>query len=94
MTAESVFRQCPICGASVTLMSDQKSPYTVFRCQECGTFSLTNELVADLVSGKVQPPDKDVFRDWLKIEAVTESLKHQGPLITAGTFAKIRKALY
>jgi len=94
MTAEPVFRQCPVCGASVALTSDQKSPYTVFRCQECGPFSLTNELVADLASGKVQPPDKDVFRDWLKNEAVMESLKHQGPLITAGTFAKIRKALH
>ena len=94
MSAEPVFRHCPVCGASVALSSAHNSPYTVFRCQECGPFSLTNELVSDLVSGKVTPPDKDVFRDWLKSEVVTDSLKHQGPLITAGTFAKIRKALH
>ena len=83
-----------MCGATVALTSDRSAPYTVFRCQECGPFSLTNELVTDLLAGKVKPPDKDVFRTWLKNEAVMDSLGHQGPLITAGTFGKIRKSLH
>ena len=66
----------------------------MFRCEECGPYSLTNELALELAQGKRQVPDKEVFRQWLKQEAVLEALKDQGPLITANVFARIRKSLH
>jgi hypothetical protein len=93
MGSEPLFKQCPICGGAVNLRSNRETPYTVFQCSECGPFSLTNDLASDLAAGRVITPDSEVFRDWLKRESVIDSLKEQGPLITAGTFAKIRKSL-
>lgn len=61
---------------------------------DCGPYSLTNELVSELIAGTVQVPHKEVFREWLKGEPVIDALKEKGPLITAGTFRKIRKALH
>lgn len=94
MQPKPLFKECPVCGTPVELISSRESAYTVFRCRECGPYSLTNELVNDLVTRKVPVPDKEVFREWLKREPVIDSLKGQGPLITAGTFGKIRMSLH
>jgi hypothetical protein len=94
MDTKPLFTQCPVCRAAVDLISDRNAPYTVFRCEGCGPYSLTNELTADLAAGKLETPDREVFRDWLRRETVLESLKGQGPLITAGTFKKIRRSMH
>ncbi|MHC4342431.1 MAG: hypothetical protein ACYSX0_19730 [Planctomycetota bacterium] len=39
-------------------------------------------------------PDPEVFRRWLSQQSVNDSLKTEGPLVTANTFDAIRKALH
>lgn len=87
--------RCLICKASVELESSREAPYTIFRCMECGPYSLTNELVEEAVKGNVLMPDKDIFRDWLRRETenVRKSLKDQGPLLTELTLERLRKSL-
>ncbi len=51
-------------------------PYTAFRCEACGPpYATTDELIEALRSGRVEAPDKEVFRDWLRNEPVLEEVK-------------------
>jgi hypothetical protein len=88
------FTTCPICGESVNLRSSHDAAYTVFSCSGCGAYSLTNELVETLSQGGEPTPDPEVFRRWLSQQSVNDSLKTEGPLVTANTFDAIRKALH
>lgn len=89
----STLTNCAICDGNCEVASNQNSPYTVYSCDKCGAYSLTNDLAEKIERKDIPAPHPDVFRAWIKKEVVLEELKIEGPLITEHTFRRIVKSL-
>ncbi len=85
---------CLFCGGPAEAWAPRPDrPYTAFRCEACGRpYSVTDELIEALGSGRVRAPDKEVFRDWLAKEPVLDEVKDRGPVMTENTIRKIQRA--
>ena len=81
--------QCLGCSELVRTTPNIAKPYTIYLCNNCGNYSLHNDLVELIHDKNIILPEPKRFQSWVQNEEIMDELKGEGPLITEGTIRLI-----
>jgi hypothetical protein len=83
--------QCLGCPEMVETIPNIAMPYTIYLCNNCGNYSLHNDLMQVIHDKNISLPDPKYFQAWVQNQEVMDKLKGEGPLITGRTIRLIMK---